>query len=98
MDYHHHARLTIHRQRELAAAVLLCRLSFAGGRGRVQTQPAERGQMGATLPCRGRGRACAIAVRVLSARRGARRPSRSGKMNDCGGSAGPECASPRPPD
>src|SRR5258706_1516665 len=28
MDYHHHARLTIHRREELAQAVLLCRLSL----------------------------------------------------------------------
>lgn len=28
MDYHHHARLTVHRREELAQAVLLCRLSL----------------------------------------------------------------------
>src|SRR5271167_2760294 len=28
MDYHHHARLTIHRREELAQAVIHCRLSL----------------------------------------------------------------------
>ena len=76
MDYHHHARLTVHGRETLCRSVMEGRLSLCEAAASRRAQPTERGQVGTRVIARVGCRACATAVRGPSVCVSRRCPSR----------------------
>ena len=95
MDYHHHARLTIHRREELAQAVIQGQLSLKEAAASFKLSRQSAAKWVARFASLA-GTGCGIAPRVRVIRPASSTHRWWNAWSACGVNAGPACASPRP--